>query len=78
LRTEITSPFTDSSIKDSVKHLIASTYGGNDRRKEVEKIFPIAARKAQIVRELKSREAPGCTWMVICCGLFFDLSISTF
>ena len=68
----------DSSIKAGVKHVIASAYGGNNRSKEAEKLFPIAARKAQIIIELKSRETPGWAWTAICCGLFFDLSISTF
>lgn len=68
----------DSSIKAGVKHLVASAYGGNDRSKEAEKLFPIAAQKAQIIRELKSRETPGWAWTATYCGLFFELFISTF
>lgn len=65
----------DSSIKAGVKHLVASTYGGNDRSREAAELFPIAAQKAKIIGELKARETPGWAWTAICCGLFFDLYV---
>jgi len=66
----------DSSIKAGVKHLIASAYGGNDRSREAQELFPIAAQKGKIIAELKAREQPGWSWTAICCGLFFDFSLS--
>lgn len=63
----------DSSIKAGVKHLVASTYGSNDRNQKVQEMFPIMARVGQVIAELKARERPGWSWTAICCGLFFDL-----
>ena len=69
------SALVHASIKAGVKRLVSSSYGGNDSNPEVQKMFPIAARKAQIVDELKALEKPGWSWTAIYCGLFFDLYV---
>ncbi|MCJ1389997.1 hypothetical protein MMC18_002855 [Xylographa bjoerkii] len=71
------SALVHASVKAGVKRLVASGYGANDNNTEVQKMFPIAARKAQMVEELKMLEKPGWSWTAICCGLFFDLYAPT-
>ncbi|MCJ1380213.1 hypothetical protein MMC17_003316 [Xylographa soralifera] len=71
------SALVHASIKAGVKRLVASAYGANDSNEAVQKMFPIAARKAAMVKELKSLEKPGWSWTAICCGLFFDFCITS-
>ncbi|KAF4626471.1 hypothetical protein G7Y89_g11690 [Cudoniella acicularis] len=66
----------EASIKAGVKRLIASVWGGNDTNKEAPKIFPIAAGKAKLFRELRAMETPGWSWTAICNGLFFDFCVT--
>lgn len=67
----------DASIKAGVKHLVASIYGGNLNSKSQE-LFPLAAKKAKLVQELRARETAGWEWTGISCGLFFDLCVQPF
>lgn len=62
-----------ASVGAGVKRLIASGYGVDASDEEAAKIFPVAATKAAMIKDLRSLETPGWSWTEVACGLFLDL-----
>jgi len=72
------SALVQASIKAGVKRVVASHYGSNIGNEAAQKIFPVAATKAAMVKELKGLEREGWSWTTISCGVFFDLWVCPF
>jgi len=62
-----------ASIEAGVKRLIASGFGVDASNQAAAEVFPVAANKVAMIKDLKSLEQPGWSWTDVACGVFLDL-----
>lgn len=64
-----------ASIEAGVKKLVASGFGVDASNQAAAEVFPVAANKVAMIKDLKSLEQPGWSWTDVACGVFLDLYV---
>ncbi|CAG7560658.1 unnamed protein product [Fusarium equiseti] len=64
-----------ASVEAGVKRLIASGFGVDASNQAAAEVFPVAANKVAMIKDLKSLEQPGWSWTDVACGVFLDFCI---
>ena len=64
-----------ASIEAGVKRLLASGFGVDTSNRAAAEVFPVAANKVAMIKDLKSLEQPGWSWTDVACGVFLDLYV---
>jgi hypothetical protein len=62
-----------ASVEAGVKRVIASGYGADTNVQATVDVFPVAGKKAAMIKDLVSLERPGWSWSDVACGVFLDL-----